>query len=414
MRGRQFKNITVATLGNALEFYDFTVFSTFAIFIGRAFFPTRTPFISLMFSLALFGIGFVTRPLGGIVIGAYADRAGRKPAMTLTIWLMTLGSAVIALLPTYRQIGPAAPIILVLARLIQGFAAGGELGPATAYLMESAPEHRKAFVGSWQLASQSLGSVFAGFIGFTMAQRLSEEALSAWAWRVPFLFGLLIAPVGLYIRKRLDETLDTGAAHKSGQAVLSALCHQHRRELLLCLLLVPGATITAYFMRYATIFAISALQMSTRVAFLVNLAIGISGTTFAIVGGVLGDRFGLRAVALWPRVLLAVLIYPIIHLMVEHKTPVTVISGFVLLEALQAMSGSVCLILMLKCFPPTVRTAGLSIAYAIGVSIFGGSAQFIFTWLMKATGNPVSLVFWVIVTNLLTIYAVPSLARTKH
>jgi MFS family permease len=408
------KRITAAVLGNALEFYDFTVFAAFAVFIGHAFFPTHNPYASVMLSVATFGVGFVTRPLGGIVIGAYADRAGRKPAMTLTIWLMAIGSAAIGILPTYDQIGVAAPILLVLARLLQGFSTGGEMGPATTYIVESAPVARKSFFGSWQLSSQNIGVLIGGIVGFILARLLPDSALSNWGWRIPFLLGILIAPVGIYIRNQLEETLDTSRAHESGKAVVADLFKRQWKPLLLGFLLIPGATIAQYFMIYATTFAISTLHMPSSVAFGSNMVIGISGVIFALVGGWLGDRFGLKAISFWPRLVLMVIAYPAVLLVVHNPTAIMLFSVFFVLAALQASSGAVGIVLIARCFPAAVRTAGLSIAYAIGVTIFGGSAQVIFTWLIHITGNPMAPVWWVVVTNVVTLAAILALREVPE
>jgi MFS family permease len=397
--------VTAAVLGNALEFYDFTVYGAFAVFIGRAFFPTGNPYASLMLSVATFGIGFVTRPLGGAVIGAYADRAGRKPAMTLTIWLMALGSAMIGLLPTYDQIGYAAPVLLVVARLIQGFSTGGEMGPATTFLVEAAPRARRALFGSWQFASQNLGSVVAGIVGVLLAQFLPAPGMDSWGWRIPFLLGIIIAPVGIYIRNNLEETLDTGKAHESGKAVLADLFGRHKLPLVLCFLLISGGTITQYFFIYMTTYAIQTLKLPATVALLVNLTIGISGAVFALLGGVLGDRFGIKVTAVWPRVLLIAALYPAMLLVVEHREALTFLSMTAALMALQALSAGVGIVLIPRCFPALVRTAGLAIAYAVGVTVFGGTAQLIFTWLIERTGDPLSPVWWVIASNILTVAA---------
>jgi MFS family permease len=172
--------VVAAIMGNALEFYDFTVYAAFAAMLGRAFFPASNPRVGLLLSVATFGVGFFARPLGAIVIGSYADRFGRRPAMTLTIWMMALGSGMIGVLPTYDQIGVLAPVLLVLARLIQGFSAGGEMGPATTYLLETAPADRKCFFGSWQLASQNIGGIISGLVGVALALVLSPQATDGW------------------------------------------------------------------------------------------------------------------------------------------------------------------------------------------------------------------------------------------
>ena len=197
------RGVAAAVIGNTLEFYDFTTYAFFAVTIGKTFFPTGDAWISLLASVAIFGVGFVTRPIGGVFIGAYADQAGRKPAMILTIALMAVGMLMLALTPGYDTIGVAAPILVVLGRLIQGFALGGEVGPSTAYLIESAPAGKRGFYASWQLASQGIAILAAGTIGLILSLILSSAQMQLWGWRIPFLLGLLIIPVGLYIRRAM-------------------------------------------------------------------------------------------------------------------------------------------------------------------------------------------------------------------
>jgi MFS family permease len=395
--------VVAAIMGNALEFYDFTVYAAFAAMLGRAFFPASNPNVSLLLSVATFGVGFVARPLGGILIGAYADRFGRKPAMTLTIWLMALGSGMIGLLPTYEQIGVLAPILLVLARLIQGFSAGGEMGPATTYLLESAPPGRQCFFGSWQLASQNIGSIISGLVGVILALVMSEQATNGWGWRVPFLLGILIAPIGFYIRRNLDETLDAEEAHGSMGAVLKDIVGRHWRKIGLCILVISGATVTQYFFIYTTTFAITSLGYSQRIAMTANLTGGVVGTIFSVFGGVLADRFGIKAIALIPRIVVTALLYPALHLVVSSGSPAIFIAVVGCLMTLHAMSSAAGIILIPKIFPAAIRTSGLSIAYALGVTIFGGTAQIVFTWIIGATGDKQSWIYYVIALSILSI-----------
>ena len=188
--------VIATVLGNALEFYDFTTYAFFAVMIGRAFFPAQDPFISLLLSVAAFGVGFITRPLGGIVIGAYADRAGRKPAMMLSISLMATGMVLLAATPSYAAIGLAAPILVVVARLVQGFALGGEVGPSTSYLLEAAPAGRRGQYGAWQIASQGAASALAGLLGVLLSWLLDAGEMQSWGWRIPFIVGIAIVPRG--------------------------------------------------------------------------------------------------------------------------------------------------------------------------------------------------------------------------
>lgn len=203
------RSAVVATLvGNFLEFSDFLAFALFAIPIGRAFFPATSPGTSLLLSLATFGIGFLTRPLGGLVLGAYADRAGRRAGMMLSLVIMAVGSGALAVVPPFARIGLVAPLVVVVARLLQGFAAGGEFGSATSYLLETAPRGREARATIWQSVTQTFATIAVGTLAFALERNLSAGALDAWGWRIPFAIGILIAPFGLYLRRHLPETLD--------------------------------------------------------------------------------------------------------------------------------------------------------------------------------------------------------------
>ncbi|KNB21538.1 membrane protein, partial [Salmonella enterica subsp. enterica serovar Typhimurium] len=197
--------IVSASIGNALEWFDLVVYGFFAVTIAKLFFPTGNDTVSLLLTLGTFGVSFFMRPLGAIVIGAYADRAGRKAALTLSIVLMMVGTLLIAIMPTYAAIGVLAPVGIVIARMVQGFSAGGEFGSATAFLAEHAPQ-RRGFFSSWQVASQGLTTLLAAGFGALLTGNLSPEAMASWGWRIPFFFGLLIGPVAYYIRRRLDET----------------------------------------------------------------------------------------------------------------------------------------------------------------------------------------------------------------
>jgi MFS family permease len=395
--------VTAAIIGNALEFYDFTVYGFFATWLAKAFFPTNDPNVSLLLAVATFGVGFVARPLGGVVIGAYADRFGRKPAMTLTIWLMAVGSGMIGLLPTYAQIGVLAPVLLVLARLLQGFSTGGEMGPSTAYLLESAPHERRCFFGSWQLASQNLGSTISGLVGLLLSFLITPGATESWGWRVPFLLGILIAPVGYYIRNRLDETMNAEEAHGSMGEVLSNVLTGHWRMILLCVLLISGATITQYFILYTTTYAINTLHYTTGWAMAVSMVTGITGMVFAIAGGTLADKVGIRSVVLLPRLVATLLLYPVLHLVVASGSPLVMVIAMAGLAAIHATSSAAAIVLIPMVFPAAVRTSALSIAYALGVTIFGGTAQLIFTWIIDATGDKLSWVWYVIVMSLISL-----------
>jgi len=231
-----------ATLGNGLEFFDFTIYSFFAVLIGKLFFPADTELGALMMSLATFGVGFVVRPLGSIVIGRYADRVGRKQALVLTVLIMALGTGMIGLAPTYASIGLAAPVIIVLGRLLQGFSAGGEVGAATTLLMESGSASRRGSLVSWQVASQGGASLAGALIALLLTRTLSPEALLAWGWRLPFVFGLLIGPLGFYLRRHIDDTLPAASSVKPARLAE----RMPLRQIVAGTMIVIGASSTMY------------------------------------------------------------------------------------------------------------------------------------------------------------------------
>ena len=403
--------VAAAVIGNALEFFDFLIFAAFAVMIGKAFFPTGNALTSLLLAVATFGVGFVTRTLGAIVIGIYADRAGRKAALTLSMWLMALGSGLIGVLPDFATIGWPAPVLLVLARLVQGFSAGGEPAVATTYLLEAAPPGRQGFFGAWQLSSQFMSSIIGGLIGFTVTANLGANDVQAWGWRIPFLLGTLIAPVGMYIRARLKETLPALAAHVSSRAVMTDLLGSHWKVVLAATLVVTGSTVTQYFLTYLTTFAITELKLPSDTAMLTGFVVGVSGASCAIIGGLAADRFGFKATAVLPRLVLMAILYPAVASLVRNPDSLHLFIVAAILTGLQAMSGAVSMLVISRAFPPEVRTSGLSVAYAVGVTVFGGTAQMAFTWLILRTGNPLSPVWYVVSMNLITLVGV-SLLRS--
>src|SRR6516164_6573505 len=231
------RQIVAAVIGNALEWYDFIIFGNLTIVISRLFFPAESQYASLLLTTATFGVGFFMRPVGGILLGVYADRRGRKAALLLVIALMTIAIAMIAFAPTYAAIGVGAPLIIVLARLLQGFSAGGEFASATAFLTESAPAQQRGFYGSWQMVGQGVAVLIGAILGTVLTRSLTAEALDSWGWRIPFLFGLIIGPLGLYIRRNLDETSAFLQSSRSqpGQQSSGSVLASHVKEMLACL-----------------------------------------------------------------------------------------------------------------------------------------------------------------------------------
>jgi MFS family permease len=405
------KAVVAVVIGNWLEFYDFLAFTFFAVMIGRAFFPGDSEFGRLLSALATFGVGFFTRPLGAAVIGTYADRAGRRAAMTLTLLLMAVGSAIMGLAPTYAQIGIAAPIILVVARLIQGFSCGGEVGPATAYLLESAPPEKRSLMAAWQNFSQTLALLSGSLAGVVITSSLSEEQLYAWGWRLPFLLGIVIAPVALYIRRQLPETIQPAETHGSAGAILGELWRQHARAVLMGVLVICGGTVATYVFTYMTTFAITTLHLSPAV----GTTLTTMGYVAQLAGGVAGvwaDRFGRKTLLVASRLVFAAAIYPAFLILTSPESSLMALFvTYMAISAVFAMGIAPLYAFLLEAFPKAVRSSGLSILYALGTTIFGGTTQFVVAWLIERTGSPMVPAWYMLATTIAAIIGVLGLTR---
>ncbi|MQR00752.1 MFS transporter [Glaciimonas soli] len=378
--------IVAAVLGNALELFDFTVYSFFAVIIGKLFFPVVGEYSQLMLSFATFGIGFLARPLGGIVLGIYADRAGRKAAMTLTILLMASGTAIIGLAPTYAQIGLAAPLLIVIARLIQGFSAGAETGIAMTFLMESAPPGKRGYLLSWQVASQGAAALAGAACGVLLTHMLSPAALESWGWRVPFLLGLLIGPVGMYIRNNLEET---HTEQRRSNVVPKRLQYDIRR-IILGTLIMLNSTATMYIMVYfLPSYLVRVAHMPASMSLYSGCLAGLILTIGTPLCGKLADRLSKRKPILYVTGLFGMAaIFPVFITILKTPELTTVLSGVALMIIVMALQGPAGSLILLEGFPREMRVRSMAIMYSISVSIFGGFSPFLVTWIIKETNNP--------------------------
>ena len=405
------RQVTAAVVGNALEFYDFTTYAYFAVQIGHAFFPGRSAFESLMLSLATFGAGFFSRPIGAIVIGSLADRVGRRPAMLLSFGLMGLAILGLALTPSYATIGLAAPLLALSFRLLQGFALGGEVGPTTAFLIESAPPGRRGLYGGWQGASQGVATLFGGLIGVGLSTHLSAHDLDAWGWRIAFLIGAMVLPFGLIIRRNLPETRhhieEIHAAHPATPSLRG-----HMRTILLGLALVGSFTTATYVFQYMTTYASTTLHMKAGVAFGATVISGAVGLVFTLLGGVLSDRYGRRILVLVPRVLFLLATYPAFVLMVRNHDGVTLLSAVGLMGALSSMSSGPGLILLAESVRKEVRGLVLATVYAVARAVFGGTTQPIITALIHLTGDPLAPAWYMMGATAVGIVAISLMRET--
>jgi MFS family permease len=390
--------IAAAVIGNALEWYDFIVFGFFTVIIARLFFPAGSQYASLLLTTATFGVGFFMRPLGGILLGIYADRRGRKASLLLIIGLMTTAIAMIAFAPTYAAIGIAAPLLIVLARLLQGFSAGGEFASATAFLIETAPAESRGFYGSWQMVGQGLAVLTGALLGAFITRILPPEAVDSWGWRLPFLFGLLIGPLGLYIRGRLDETAAFLATRRGVEQreALGAALFAHLKGALATFGIVLSGTISFYvILLYMPTFARTELHLPLDEAFSAQ-AISLACMIVLIpMFGALSDHIGRKPIMIGALMLYLAVTYPLFSWMYRYPSFFSLLgTQIALCSLLGAFFGPISTALAEQ-FPTQVRTTGLGIAYNVAVMIFGGFAPFFVTWLIQATGIPVAPAFYV-------------------
>lgn len=403
------RGAVVATLvGNTLEFYDFIAYTFFAVYIGRAFFPTDSAVASLLLSVATFGIGFLTRPLGAVWIGAYADRVGRKPALLLTIALMSVGTLGLVATPSYASIGLAAPVILMVSRLVQGLALGGEVGPANAVLIECAPPGQRALYMSLQSASQGIATMASGVVGLVIASALTEDQLASWGWRLPFAAGLLLIPVGLYMRRALPETLPE-PKHATAGAALRAVWTDHRREVLLLVLVTASSTITTYVLNYMTTFATKTLGMSAFAGMVAPIAMGVMIVVMAPIAGLICERFGRRETLIVSRVLTIALAVPAFLYLIHERSIFALVMSVVVLTVVAMPATVVNLTVMAEVFPPESRGAGIALTYATAVTVFGATTQFVITWLLDVTGSPLAPAYYAMAAAAMSVLAALSL-----
>ncbi|MGZ5934884.1 MAG: MFS transporter [Rhizomicrobium sp.] len=395
--------VAAATIGNALEFYDFVTYAFFAIQIGHAFFPSHSAYGSLMLSLATFGAGFVTRPIGGLVIGAYADRAGRKPAMVLTFTMMGTAIVVLALIPSYTAIGIAAPILAVLARMVQGFSLGGEVGPTTAYLLEAAPVRGRGLAVSWQGASQGIAAGLGGLVGVGLSSVMAPGALDAYGWRIAFLLGAITLPFGLWIRRSLPETLhapDTNIAARRAHAGLDAI-RENFRIIALALVVLASGTIGTYVFNYMTTFAQNTLHLPPTIAFLATTIGQVVTVASVLYGGWLSDRIGRRPVMIWSNLVYLVLILPVFFWIVETRSTLALIVGLSSLGIAGALKGGAFFVAVAETLPKRIRGTAFATIYASSIALFGGTTQLVITWLIQVTGNPMAPAWYLVAATLL-------------
>ncbi len=404
--------IVAASLGNAIEWFDFLVYGYFAVTISKVFFPSGNETASLLLTLGTFSVSFLVRPVGAIVIGAYTDRVGRKAGLTLSILLMVIGTTMTALMPGYATIGVAAPILILVARLVQGFSVGGEFGSAVTFLAEQTAS-RKGFVASWQWASTGITGVLASGFGIVLTSVLSPAQIVEWGWRVPFLFGILVGPVGLYIRRRLDETPEYVEIEPTRTPVRDVL-REHPIEVLLAMGAAVISNSSAYIILYIPTYAMKELHLPQVTGFIATLVGAVILGVASPFAGHLSDKFGRNGILTGTAWLFFLTTFPVFYLMVAYPSLATAILAAGWLSLVKAGYSGVLPSQLAELFPTAIRGIGVSLSFAIAVTIFGGFTPFVATGLIAVTGNSLSPSFYIMFTAALSIIALAFVQRRRY
>ncbi|QJU40308.1 MFS transporter [Serratia marcescens] len=409
------KVIFAASFGNALEFFDFGIYNFFVIYISVLFFPPSSdPNLALLLAFATFGVSFIMRPLGGILIGAYADRRGRKPAMILTISLMSLGTAMIGFAPTYASAGYWGTITLVVARLIQGVAAGGEVGASMSLLVESAPPNRRGFYSSWSLATQGIASVIGGVTALGLSAALpllsgEPNAMAEWGWRIPFFIGVALAPLGCWLRLGLES--DRPPMPRTQEPPVQL--RRHSRAVVLGVMLTIGATVATYIsMYYFGTFAVKYLGMAQTYGYAAMLLAGIITFGGSLLVGSWCDRYGRLPLIRWARIAILLLALPVFWLLTVAPYPAVLLSVVALMVGLTTLGSVPTLLVISELFPQRVRALGFALVYSLGVAIFGGFAQYIASQSIALSGSLLAPAGYLMLATLISLAALPLLRET--
>jgi MHS family proline/betaine transporter-like MFS transporter len=407
-----------ASIGNLVEWFDFAVYGYLATYIATNFFPSGNPTAGLLSTFAVFAAAFFVRPLGGLFFGPLGDRIGRQRVLASVIILMSAATFAIGLLPGYATIGIWAPVLLVAARLLQGFSAGGEFGGGATFLAEYSPDDRRGYMVSWLEFSTLIGFILGSGTVLVLNSALGEEAMTSWGWRIPFLIAGPLGIVGLYIRLRLEDTPEFRALESSGEVSQSPFREtivENWRQILqvggLVIIQNVGFYVVLVYMQTYITEQLGFSSLSASISTVLTLLVAM---ILIPPLGALSDRVGRKPLLIASCVGFAVLTYPL-FLLLNAGNLVAAILAHVVLGILQAIFISTSVAALTELFPTRVRYGGFSIGYNISVAIFGGSAPYLATWLISTTGNPLSPAFYVIfgaVATLLTVLTVRETAGT--
>lgn len=414
-RGTLTKVIVAASVGNFVEWFDFAVYGFMATIVAERFFASDDPTVALLNTFAVFAVAFALRPLGGAVFGVLGDRLGRKRMLSLTVILMAGSTTLIGFLPTYETVGLLAPLLLCLARCVQGFSAGGEYAGACAYVLEHSPKDRKARYSSFLPVSTFSAFAFAAVVAFVFAAVLSDSAMDAWGWRIPFLIAAPLGAFGFYIRLRLDETPVFDMIEKRSETVHAPLRETLRTQSTTMLRLCGFIAVTALsfytFTTYMTTYLQVVVKFDRATALFTNVAALLVAAALAPLTGRLSDRIGRKPTMVTACLLLAVLVLPAYWL--TGQGVAAAVGGQVLLALGAVTANVVTAVLLAELFPAAVRYSASAITYNIGYALFGGTAPFIATYLVSRTDEPLSPAIYLLVVALLGLVAVATLPETS-
>lgn len=397
MTARQQRRVVAAAcMGNYLEWFDFGIYAYFAVVIGRLFFPAGNEAVSTLVSFSVFAVGFIMRPLGSLIIGGYGDRHGRKNAMLLTIVCMGLGSGIIAFAPTYASIGIAAPILIILGRLFQGFSTGGEIGASTAILMESAGEERRGFFVSWQYITQGLASVTSAGFGAALFWLLDSEQIYSWGWRIPFIFSLVIIPVGLYIRANVDETLAEDEKHTGEHHPIREIIARYPRNFIAAIgMIIPGTTMVYMVLKYTPTYMQTVSTVNPGMIYAMTMVASVMNVLGYLSGGLLYDRLTSRKIV--PMICYSLAAGLMTLMIFSTGQPAVFFTLLLITPFFTGIATPIGTTLVAEAFPPHVRTTAVAVSYSTGVAVFGGTTPMIISALMSASSNnPLSPLIWLL------------------
>jgi MFS family permease len=389
------KILAVAS-GNFIEMYDFVVYGYYATYIAQAFFPLNNQFGSLMLSLMTFGAGYLMRPLGALILGAYMDRHGRRKGLILTLVLMAVGTLSLAATPGYQTIGVIAPLVVMAGRLLQGLSAGVELGGVSVYLSEIATHGNRGFYIAWQSASQQVAVVFTALLGLVLSATFSSAQMNQWGWRIPFVLGCLIIPIVLWLRSSLDETeaFRTGQRTRSSAEVLSVI-RQNARSILFGMMFAVLTTVTFYLITaYTPTFGKTALHLEARDTFLVTLCVGVSNFVWLPIGGTLADRVGSRPFMIGMPILCLLTAVPAMTWLVHGPSFSRLLMVELLYSPFYGLYNGAMIPFVIDSMPPKIRTTGFALSYSLATAVFGGFTPAVATFLIHQTGNKAAPSWW--------------------